>query len=701
MLDGEKLLIAVRDGIEKEADWVLVLDNADDLGLFGVGTMSEGIPHTQKMGRKPSLHHFLPKGPTGAILWTSRDGQIAGALVTPQQAIHVPHMAIDEARALLETIRNKSLNSDELKDADVLLGELDYLPLAISQAASYMRRTSTPINAYLSKLANEKKRWKLLEKSGDDPYRRKDVSNSILETWNISIERIRNENQIASKILYAVSFFDNQNIPFELIKAAATFGDDDGADQGGGNKSSGFTSDSEDDKEEGVINAATRLKEFSFLSLRATEYSNWSYDMHQLVQEAMRYSLKKRRSPEEQSHFPRAALRIVIGLFPRSESGTWGKCEKYLSHALRVCEWEELTGEEVLVSNFLTRISDYLYDRGRWSEKERVDKRAYELRKRALGDEHPDTIYSRAELAVTYYALGRYEEDMEVSVEVLGLRQKILGYKHPDTIESMASLAATYYTQGSYEEDESLSVEVLELRQKILGDEHPYTIESMASLAATYHAEGRYKDAENIKVKVLELRREVLGDKHPDTIASIASLAVTYHAQERFEEDEKISIEVLELRQKILGDKHPDTIESMGSLATTYHAQERYEEAEKIEVKVLELQREILGDKHPDTIESMASLAITNGTQGRYEEAEEIEVEVLELRRKVLGDKHPDTIESMYNLAVTRNSLGRHDLAIVLMEECYQLQYSVLGPNHPSTESSLSALDTWKAENQR
>ncbi len=39
-LDGEKLLTAVRLQIEAEPCWLLVLDNADDLELFGVGRQS-------------------------------------------------------------------------------------------------------------------------------------------------------------------------------------------------------------------------------------------------------------------------------------------------------------------------------------------------------------------------------------------------------------------------------------------------------------------------------------------------------------------------------------------------------------------------------------------------------------------------------------------------------------------------------------
>ncbi|KAL8366190.1 hypothetical protein RB595_004790 [Gaeumannomyces hyphopodioides] len=647
-LQDEELLAAVRDRIEAEPSWVLVLDNADNLGLFGVGWRTPGAsgqPHRTTTDYAPkNLRQFVPRGPTGTVLWTTRDERIAGSLVVARQTINVARMEAGEAMKLLETMRNQAIDDTEREDASALLAELDWLPLAISQAAAYMRRTRTPIEEYLSKLKGGKRRWRILRASEPDVHRRCEVSNSILETWSISIEHIRQENEMAYNILHILAFLDNQNIPEQMMKKAAKHFESQRAQ----------TSDSEDDsdsEDEDAINAITRLREFSFLSLRASGWGR-AYEMHKLVQEAARYRL---RAKEDETLFAKAALRIADDLFPERRRELWEEGEKYLVHAQRVGESAELCGEEEAAA-LLTRVSDYLYDRGRWREKEPVDERAYGLRKRVLGDKHPDTIRSMAELATTYDNQGRYDEAEKIYVKVLALRRDMLGDKHPDTIRSMASLATTYHNQGRYDEAEKMDMEALALRRDMLGDKHPDTIRSMAELAATYYNQGRYDEAEKMEVKVLALQRDVLGDKHPDTIQSMAELATTYHNQGRYDEAEKISVEVLALRRDVLGDKHPDTIRSMAELATTYHS------------------------------------------QGRYDEAEKMDMEVLALRRDVLGDKHPDAIQSMYGLAFTWNSLGRYDKALALMDDCVQLRSRVLGPNHPDTQDSLRLLTSWKRD---
>jgi Tetratricopeptide repeat len=173
---------------------------------------------------------------------------------------------------------------------------------------------------------------------------------------------------------------------------------------------------------------------------------------------------------------PTIALDILLERFPSGYYGTWDQSARLLSHALTVCEWQELVSQKLKISKLLGRVFTYLFLQGRSGAAE------------------------------------------EIVVKVLGLRKEVLGEKHPDTIRSMAGLAAIYHQQGRSGAAEEINIKVLGLRKEVLGEKHPYTIESMAVLAAIYHQQGRSGAAEEINIKVLRLRKEVLGEKHPDTI---------------------------------------------------------------------------------------------------------------------------------------------------------------------------------------
>jgi len=61
------------------------------------------------------------------------------------------------------------------------------------------------------------------------------------------------------------------------------------------------------------------------------------------------------------------------------------------------------------------------------------------------------------------------------------MRKRVLGEEHPHTLTSMANLAATYRSQGQWKKAEELEVQVMQMR--VLGEKHLDT-PTMANLTA-------------------------------------------------------------------------------------------------------------------------------------------------------------------------------------------------------------------------
>jgi hypothetical protein len=261
-----ELLRAVSSHIQSEPEWLLVLDNADDLSIFGVGETQQG---------SSSLFDFVPNGTAvgtkGTVLWTSRDGQIAGSLVHPSRmAIHIPQMTSVEAKILLAIARGTDCEDgqeqeqdgeNEDEDIEKLLEELQRLPLGISQAGAYMRRAETTVREYLAMLSNSKERWPLLEEEQFDVHRKAGVPNSILKIWSISVARIARENFLASNILGVMAYFDNRDMPYDIIDTTTRL------------STTAMLTRIE------VKRAVIRLREFSFIRPRDGEKGSQSYDM--------------------------------------------------------------------------------------------------------------------------------------------------------------------------------------------------------------------------------------------------------------------------------------------------------------------------------------------------------------------------------------------------------------------------------------
>ncbi len=129
-----------------------------------------------------------------------------------------------------------------------------------------------------------------------------------------------------------------------------------------------------------------------------------------------------------------------------------------------------------------------------------------------------DLAYTLNNLAFLYNNQGRYSEAEPLYQQALAIRRRLLGEEHPDVATSLNDLAYLYYNQGRYAEAEPLLQQALAIRRRLLGEEHPDVATSLNNLALLYNNQGRYAEAELLYMQALESRDQLLGANHPNTV---------------------------------------------------------------------------------------------------------------------------------------------------------------------------------------
>lgn len=103
-----------------------------------------------------------------------------------------------------------------------LVHDLDYIPLAIAQAAAYInQRTSrVSVSRYQETLREgDDQRSKLFRKDIRDPQRDGEASNSVMLIWQLSFEHIHKAHHSALQLLALMSLFDQETIPDGLLRS--------------------------------------------------------------------------------------------------------------------------------------------------------------------------------------------------------------------------------------------------------------------------------------------------------------------------------------------------------------------------------------------------------------------------------------------------------------------------------------------------
>ncbi|KAL3438073.1 hypothetical protein BDV09DRAFT_182992 [Aspergillus tetrazonus] len=656
--------------------WLLVFDNADDTDF-----------------------DFLPQSEQGRILFTTRNWELAVEL-TYSNIVPIPAVDKEIARNILESLllQKSLLKHDGIIVA--LLKYLEYLPLAIAQAAAYINKKRLDLAAYLTLLQDEEQHAvELLSEKFRNPGRYRDIENAVITTWLISFKQIQHQDPLAADYLSFITCISPRNIPQSLLPAQIS-----------GKKKR--------------VDALGLLNAYNFINSQEGDIN-----MHRLKNRVF-------------SHWVQRVADQMEKVFPNDHYTNRGLWRQYLPHALALVHESDFTNQQDPHINLVENIANCLlsdgryleaevlyvkllefqkrngpedpstlrsmanlastyWSQGRLNEAEKLEVQVMETSKTVLGAEHPDTLTSMANLASTYRNQGRWNEAGKLEVQVMESSKTVLGAEHPDTLSSMSNIASTLWNQGRFHEAEKLFIHVMETRKIVLGVEHPATLTSMANLASTYQNQGRWNEAEKLEIQVMETSEIILGAEHPSTLSSMANLTSTYRSQGRWNEAEKLEVQVIKAFKTVLGSKHPNTLRSIAHLASTYQKQGRWNEAEKLFMHVTETRKIMLGVEHPDTLSSMANLASTYRNQGRWDKAEKLSMQVMGTRKRVLGPEHPDTLTSMANLAYTWKARGKLQDSLALMRRCSEVCNKVIGPNHPLTRSSSRAVSDWKDEHKQ
>jgi hypothetical protein len=203
---------------DRKGKWVLILDNVDDAS-FLVEARSTAQTNGIESGNLRPLVAYLPQCPHGSILITTRSRDMALKLVEQRNIIEVEPMSKADA---LELFASKLGGDDSSDDATELVAALEFMPLAIVQAAAYIsqRAPRYSVRDYLRDFQkSDRKRTSLLDREGGQLRRDREAKNSILITWQISFDYIREIRPSAADLLSLMSFFDRQGIPEDLLRS--------------------------------------------------------------------------------------------------------------------------------------------------------------------------------------------------------------------------------------------------------------------------------------------------------------------------------------------------------------------------------------------------------------------------------------------------------------------------------------------------
>jgi tetratricopeptide (TPR) repeat protein len=487
-----KRLVKARLSDEGSEQWLMVIDNADD-----VGVLFDPLENESGASR---LIDYLPHSRKGSIIFTTRTRKAAIDLAG-STVVELGELNDQEAREMLGT-RLLPEHQHQLKNGRIVLEFLDmltFLALAIVQAVTFINKNNTTLSDYVSMYReSEKVAIDLLSKEFEDQGRYGDTKNPVATTWFISFKQIQSQNMLAAEYLFFMACTTGENMPASLLLPAST--------------------------KLATAEAIGTLDAYAFVKERPQQqqqkegqYHKRAFDIHRPVRLATRNWLRGHNEWEIWAHKALTRLVEVVPLGGHDKSEVW---TAYLPHAIHVVGVPEIYEVEARMS-LLDRIGKCEQILGRYKVVELAYRQLSERLEKESGKEHPYTLTSMNSLAHALSGQGKYAEAEKMHRETLELKEKVLGKERPETLTSMNNVAQALSGQGKYAEAEEMHRETLALREKVLGKEHPHTLTSIYCLGWSLYRREQYEDALPLCHRAYTSYRMKLGPGHPTTQACL------------------------------------------------------------------------------------------------------------------------------------------------------------------------------------
>ncbi|HEY5313436.1 MAG TPA: tetratricopeptide repeat protein, partial [Pirellulales bacterium] len=347
-----------------------------------------------------------------------------------------------------------------------------------------------------------------------------------------------------------------------------------------------------------------------------------------------------------------------------------------------------------------------------------AQRRAFEIARRLLGEEHPGLIGPLEFLATCHEALAQWPEakamrqaivrrataaydrddyrivDARLALENVEFRARLTPAEQAQRVEiaRLDGQMIALYGEGQYGKAAPLAEQVCELRSKLLGETHPDYAASLNNLAMLYTSLGDYARAEPLYRQSIGIQKKVLGETHPHYAASLNNLALLYQRMGDYSAAEPLYRQALEIDKKTLGETRPEYATDLNNLAVLYKSLGDYARAEPLYQRALEIRKQVLGEAHPDYAQSLSNLAMLYDYMGDCARAEPLYQRALAIRKQALGETHPEYAQTLNNLALLYDYMGDFARAEPLFRQALAIRKQVFGEAHPEYAQSLNNL---------
>jgi tetratricopeptide (TPR) repeat protein len=188
----------------------------------------------------------------------------------------------------------------------------------------------------------------------------------------------------------------------------------------------------------------------------------------------------------------------------------------------------KLNGEDCLASSVIYHnIGGILHSKGDFASAEQPGRKAWEISRRLLGEDDPQTLFDAVAYAAILDGLQRYDASEAIYRRALAIFEKTFGPEHYEVASNLHNLAAVLCAGGDIDQAEKLYRRALAIKEKLLGEDSPDAALTLNNLGALLSRTDRPEEAALLLQRAVTVLQGRVAADHPHLAVARANLAST------------------------------------------------------------------------------------------------------------------------------------------------------------------------------
>ena len=557
---------------EENGKWLVVIDNADTADTFGISTGMSRQDSILGLHRRVPIIECIPKCSHGQVLITTNSkimgeklslhGHVEEVLPMDQfESILLFKRQFVDTASLISSPPTYQREIPTDQDISKLCAHLGHLPLAITQAAAFMREQSQTVTGYIELLEKDDASIMALLKQNFEGYGvEDDFSKAVASTWKVAFDEIASKWPRAADLLSLMAFLDAEAIPKSLL------------------------SKFEPDETKLSVHGLGTLQGYALIYPGTT---NETFRIHRLVQVAMRQRLGLHKSANKWAN---TTLKLLVELFEQMKNNSRQVYVALLPHAQQILrqDFTETPVDKLLSVKLATSVCRYQLKDGHFAEAELYGEKAWDRLQTVPSHDKTLEFDVKAIWAEALRKMGRFDRAEVFAKEAWNGQRKFHGSTSSQALQTANLLASVYQDQGYYDKASKIARETIHTLEKKLKDKkclqsdvNLFILDAKSRLGIILERLGEYDEALNLIQEVNRGYNAIkdFGPDDPQILKANWRNALLHHSKELYEDSYALARETWTAQKKVIGENHADCMMSHLLIANNIEARGNFERA--------------------------------------------------------------------------------------------------------------------------